>query len=172
MRAYYFGNFYLSSIQQGIQADHCSGEMVVKYAPYLHPETDEWACPDYNKYEQMRDYLENHKTDVLLNGGDCDTLREIHAGFNHMDNPYPHAKFHESVGALNGALTCVGIILPEEVYEIAAEVRRSFGPQGRSNVDNFNDYGEWDAEYDGKLHTFDKWHVWLINEINKYPLAK
>ena len=31
MRAYFFGNMYLSSIQQGIQAAHCLGEMFLKY---------------------------------------------------------------------------------------------------------------------------------------------
>ena len=170
MRAYFFGNMYLSSIQQGIQAKHCGDEMVVKYAPTL--QDGEWTAPLYEQYQQLHDYLENHKTVICLNAGYSATLHEIYKELTAPANPYAFAKFHESEEALDGALTCVGIVLPEEIYEVAKEVRNSRGNYGRAMVDSFNDYGEWTAKYDGNNHNFGKWQVWLINELNNYGLAR
>jgi hypothetical protein len=177
MRAYYFGNMYLSSIQQGIQADHCSGEMVVKYAPHIDTETKDWVCPDTDKYQQMYSYLKDHKTDILLNAGYSATLHEIFAGLSDAENPYPFAKFHESEEALDGALTCVGVVIPEAIYETASDVRNVSRMRGntaaRDKIADFNEFGEWMSEGAVPInYTFTKFQVWLINEINKYPLAK
>ena len=171
MRAYFFGNMYLSSIQQGIQAHHCATEMYNKYFP--RPTFEGECCFHASPQTvQLADWGHDHKTDVLLSAGFSETIREIHDGFEDFDNPYPFAKFHEGHDALDGALTCAGIILPEEIYEVAKEVRSSYGSVGRHNVDHFNRMGEWSAEYDTRVHTFSKWQVWLINELNKYPLAR
>lgn len=110
MRAYFFGNMYLSSIQQGIQAAHCMTELFVKYlqkSPTLH----DWAV--------------NHKTMILLNGGDMKALCDIRWLLEEDENSYPWTFFEESVDALSGALTCVGIILPEKVYEGAEALRKA-----------------------------------------------
>ncbi len=112
MRAYFFGNFYLSSIQQGIQAQHCTAEMFVKYGAYK------------NAYDVLHQWAYEHKTSILLNGGDQEALVELWHLLRDEDNPYPWAKFEESKGALNEALTCVGIILPEEIYTDAEEFRK------------------------------------------------
>ena len=117
MRAYFFGNMYLSSIQQGIQAQHCTAELFLKYLPH----TDA-AGPLYN-------WAKNHKTSILLNGGNCYELSEIFEMLDHSDNPYPWAMFQESTEALSRALTCVGIILPNEVYVGAEELRRAYKEQ-------------------------------------------
>ena len=111
MRAYFFGNFYLSSIQQGIQAAHCVTEMFVKYKRHKQ------------ERDPLLDWARNHKTIILLNGGDCFDLLDIYCMINDESNPYPWSKFHESVTALNDAITCVGIILPEKIYESAETLR-------------------------------------------------
>ena len=98
MRFYAVGNMYLSSIQQGIQAAHCLGEIVVKYGLSV----------------QVQDFLHNHKTIVCLNGGNTENLTNF---YKLLDNPkYPFAKFHEDDASLGGVLTCVGIIIPETLY--------------------------------------------------------
>ena len=112
MRAYFFGNMYLSSIQQGIQAQHCTAELFVKYN---HP----FRC-ESKANADLFDWAENHKTSILLNGGDSGALQEIVDLMNTNRNPYPWAPFRESTEALNSVRTCVGIILPELVYESVA----------------------------------------------------
>jgi len=175
MRAYFFGNMYLSSIQQGIQAKHCGDEMVVKYAPYLN-ESDFWEANDPDQYRQLHDYLKNHKTVICLNAGYSSTLHEIFESLSDTDNTYPFAKFHESEEALDGALTCVGIVVPDVIYETAAEVRNAFRERGpkraRVDIENFDQYGEWLSDNGMGNYTFTKFQVWLINELNKYGLAK
>ena len=170
-RAYFFGNMYLSSIQQGIQAKHCGDEMVVKYAPTLR--NGEWEAPDVGKYQQLHDYLDNHKTVICLNAGYSSTLHEIYKELTDFDNPYPFAKFHESEEALDGALTCVGIVVPDAIYETAAEVRSLRGYGSRDTIAEFNELGTWtQPEHPHVSYTFTKFQVWLINELNKYGLAK
>lgn len=171
MRAYFFGNMYLSSIQQGIQAKHCGDEMVVTYAPTVTD--DGFVCEDQDKYRQLHDYLTNHKTVICLNAGYSETLHDIYKQMGSSDNPYPYAKFHESKEALDGALTCVGIVVPDAIYETAAEVRSCRGYGSRDAIKEFNEMGTWtQPEHPHISYTFTKWQVWLINELNKYGLAK
>ena len=170
MRAYFFGNMYLSSIQQGIQAQHCTTELYNNYAPQFGNEAYETINPE--RYEILVDWATNHKTSILLNAGYSSTLHDIYKELTDFDNPYPIAKFHESEEALDGALTCVGIILPDAIYDTAAEVRASRGNYGRTKVEEFNEYGEWTPDNGMTHYTFTKFQVWLINELNKYGLAK
>ena len=172
MRAYFFGNMYLSSIQQGIQAKHCGDEMVVKYAPGIN--NGVFESTDLDKYQQLCDYLSNHRTVICLNGGYSSTLHEIHAGLDDTDNTYPFAKFHESEEALDGALTCVGIIVPDAIYDTALEVRKTPRTRdGKDRLADFNESGIWRSLDNIPVnYTFTKWQVWLINELNKYGLAK
>jgi len=172
MRAYFFGNMYLSSIQQGIQAKHCGDEMVVKYAPRLNGD-GVLVAPEYVQYEQLLTYLTEHKTVICLNAGYSETLHEIYRQMGDLDNPYPFAKFHESEEALDGALTCVGIVIPDAIYDTAQEVRSLRGYGSRDIISEFNETGEWQQpEHPHKTYTFTKWQVWLINELNNYGLAK
>ncbi len=115
MRAYLFGNYYLSQIQQGIQAAHCMANMSVLYKHNTdqHSMYVEWAS--------------THKTMIVLSGGNSADLAEIFAKFEELarfgDMNYPIAKFHEDEVSLNNAMTCVGIVLPEKVYGLAALCR-------------------------------------------------
>ena len=114
MRLYVACNYYLSSIQQGIQAAHCLGELVNKY-----------QFESGTKSRLLREWLKNHKTMIVLNGGNCRDLEELYKFFvskkdnnGWSNNWYPFASFCEDEQSLNKSLTAVGIILPESVYNI------------------------------------------------------
>ncbi len=164
MRAYFFGNMYLSSIQQGIQAQHCTGEFAVNYNPALAAD-GKLYCEDPEKYAMLMDYLDNHKTSILLNGGYSENLHRLISLFATEDNSYPWAFFHESEEALDGALTCVGIILPEAIYETAAFVRQARSNEARDIVDHFNATGIFEEE------VFSDFEIELINELTDYGMA-
>lgn len=109
LRAYFFQNMYLQGIQAGIQTQHTTTEMFVKYSikggsRYTKQESllDDWVC--------------EHKTTIVLNGGMSGDLLELERLLSSEANPYPWSSFRESEYALNGSLTNVGIILPEKVY--------------------------------------------------------
>lgn len=107
MRFYAMGNYYLSSIQQGIQAAHALGEMFNNYL---------YDAPGPGK--MLRDWNHAHKTMVLLNGGNAANLRELWTLLTDERNTeFPVSKFCEDEPSLNGALTCVAIVLPERLYD-------------------------------------------------------
>ena len=131
MRAYFFGNLYISQIQHGIQAGHVIGDMAVKYRdPSVLTEQS----------EMFWDWAENHKVVILLNAGYAENIEELESFFEGtLDapgvtrlsevygvdySPYPFALFRESNEALNGAATSFGVVLPPKVYEGAAAMRK------------------------------------------------
>ena len=115
MRAYYWGNLYMSSIQQGIQSLHCTGEMFIKYIPG-HPAAE---CRD-----DLYNWAENHKTVIILNAGEMKALEKVRQLFADDENPYAWASWCESYDSLHGALTSVGVILPERIYLGAREMKK------------------------------------------------
>lgn len=109
-RAYFVGNMYLSSIQQGIQAAHVLGEMVSKYntqSGLAHWILKMWAT--------------EHKTIICLNGGNSSAITQAYELFKEAgeDRAYPFAIFREDRDSLNGATTCAGIIIPASVYDMS-----------------------------------------------------
>jgi len=138
-RAYYFGNMYLSPIQQGIQALHCTSEMYLKYS-----REDSTVRNDLFNWGQF------DKTVVLMNGGDCGALAGISELMSKEDNPYAWADWHEGVPDLNGALTCVGIILPPRIYNSAKELRRP--PRYRVKDMIATDLTEWELVFINMLN--------------------
>jgi hypothetical protein len=110
MRAYFFTNYYMSPIQKGIQALHCVADMFV-----------------YQPCQMLEDWAGQHKTVVLLNGGNSADLIEINQQLKDAEVTYPFSMFSEDEQSLNGAVTCVGIILPEKVYTIAGLMRKEPG---------------------------------------------
>lgn len=165
MRAYFFGNMYLSSIQQGIQAAHVISDMFVKYAY------------DAVEAETVREWATDHKTMILLNGGYSETLRELKRFFDIDENPYPWCAFNEGEDALDGALTSVGIILPEKIYNTTAYLRslrfsdkeRKLGEITRSG--SMIIPAEWTE--DGEMNTWDfnRWEFQLIQKLNDFRMA-
>lgn len=110
LRAYYFGNLYMSSIQQGIQSLHTTAEMFMKYGETV-PQN-----------EMLCDWASDHKTVILKQAGYSSDLLNIREMLSVDDNPYPWAHFCEE--GVDDALTCVGIILPVKVFGTADAVRK------------------------------------------------
>lgn len=147
MRFYGFGNYYLSSLQQGLQSAHAIGELFTQYDP------------SSVEYKQVHDWGKNHKTMVLLNGGNSASLQELFNQFTHMKErgmQLPFAKFHEDEQSLGGALTYVGIVIPAKYYEVSAELRNMTGSEA---ITHFAELG------------FEDWEKELVSMMNNYRLA-
>ncbi len=116
MRFYGFCHYYLSSIQQAIQAKHCGDDMFVKYRL---PDSFNLAS------DRLWDWAANHKTLILLNGGNCEQLNATYDLFRTIgpELELPYGLFHEDAASLNNALTCVGIVVPEKIYAAAEQLR-------------------------------------------------
>lgn len=170
MRAYFFGNMYLSSIQQGIQAAHAVAAMYTKYLPLPHRQDpgDVFSYDDEAAY--LTDWAENHETMILLNAGYSSTIHELCEFFQSMDNPYPWSAFYEGKDALDGALTTVGIILPEDIYEGAAVLRNV-----RITAEILREEGLVTLNYgkaDERTIYPTKWQAELMGKLNQFGLAK
>lgn len=128
MRCYHFGNYYMSSIQQGIQAAHCQMELFVKYQD-IGINHDYDYLPAINgieyqiKVDNLYDWAENHKTMICLNGGNLQGLKDIESLFQSEQNIFPWATFYEDEMSLGGILTNVCIVIPEDIYETASKIR-------------------------------------------------
>jgi len=163
MRYYGFSNLYISSIQHGIQNAHTIADMFTKYQNSTDDDID-----------LLYDWAENHKTMILLNGGYSETLRGLLEMFNDKKNPYPFASFNEGEDALDGALTCVGIILPEKIYESSAYIRSLPFRKREEVIEKIKESGMIELEpYQGiaVTHELSKWEFNLVLELNNYGLA-
>lgn len=112
MRYYGFGNYYLSSIQQGIQNAHVISTLSVKY---------EHGSRQDSVY---REWAANHIVTVLCNGGNSKSIQEMYDLFEDLSKqgmPLPFAKFHEDNQSLDGALTAVGIVVLKRHYEFDSD---------------------------------------------------
>ena len=119
MRAYFWGNMYMSSIQQGIQSLHCLNEMYCKYNSMRGGMCETKANAD------LFEWGREHKTVIILGGGESADLIAIWDQFDVKENKFPWAVWSESVSALNSAATCVGIIVSSELVDAVAEMRAS-----------------------------------------------
>ncbi len=113
-RLYTFTNVYISSIQKGIQTAHVVSDLFGKYS---------------NKNYCLNEWASNHKTIIVLNGGNQSmleqTFRDMEA-FAEKGN-YPYAMFNEDIQSLNGAVTAIGIVLPNEIYNLQKMYRNEDG---------------------------------------------
>ena len=119
-RCYHFGNFYLSSIQQGIQSAHGQMELFNKYCPNIYNDNEIEDCP---AIDMLFTWSNKHKTMICLSGGDNNSLLDIKDIICVGENPYPNSYFNESNDALNGVLTNVAIVLPERIFGTAEQIR-------------------------------------------------
>ena len=97
----FWTNFYLSSIQHGIQCAHTVG-MLTSGEPAHKASLDQWLHQDC--------------TINLRSGGDNESMKELVNWFEEEANDYDWAFFKESDGAMGGMLTCVGIVVPMEMF--------------------------------------------------------
>lgn len=144
LRAYHFQNMYLTGIHAGIQTQHCTVEMFLKYTrssqAAIHTDSDA-TCED-----TLFSWASKHKTTIILNGGYASCLRELCALFESKDNPYPWAYFKESDEALNGCVTNVGIILPEKVFNYTKDLDEGARKYGYEGV-----LSEWEINLAGRI---------------------
>lgn len=104
---YFFVPYHLSGIQKGIQAGHCA----LEYAKH------------HGNTETFKDFMENDKTWIILNGGttrDCDGISATHGEMNEIyrilfTNSHDFASFREP--DLNNALTAICFIADERVWD-------------------------------------------------------
>ena len=112
LRFYSFVNFYLSSIQQGVQSFHVLHEMFNKYGMGDTRYHDEFL--------RLHDWSKNDKTLIILNGGANTDIEEKYALLHKCEAcltfPMPFEKFHEDEKSLAGIITACGCVLPEEIY--------------------------------------------------------
>lgn len=104
-RLYTFCNYYLSSIQQGIQSLHVAVELSLSNDKKTKIAYQDWA----NK----------EKTVIVLNGGNSARLSSIFAELGGFG--YSPRSFREDHDSLNGALTCVGVLVPDRVWDALHE---------------------------------------------------
>jgi hypothetical protein len=113
MRLYSFVNMYMGGIHAGIQTAHAVSSMWRRYEGKDAFPNDDHPCA---QLDTLRAWEDDHKTAVLLTGGDHRALLELEAFMRRPDNPFPWGSFNESTDALNGALTAVVIVIPEKLY--------------------------------------------------------
>ena len=96
-RMYHIVMYNLSPIQKGIQAGHAALEYV----------------EEYGHKDQYKEFLENHKTWIILDGGGSEQIKQVQKDLDDMgvDNAY----FNEP--DLNNAMSCVTFLVPEEIYD-------------------------------------------------------
>ena len=99
LRAYFFTNMYVVGIHAGIQAQHCTTEMFLKYQPDgFVPES--LGCMEHLKEDILYDWARDYKTTIILNGGYQGNLERITTILDNENNPYPWDFFCESDDAL------------------------------------------------------------------------
>jgi hypothetical protein len=148
MRFYGFGNYYLSSLQQGLQAGHLAVELSLQSRNNPESIYFEWA--------------DKHKVMVLLNGGNSAMLESLYQKFkelNALGMDLPYTKFHEDEQSLGCALTYVGIILKQKYTDIIDKYIRS----GKKYS-----VQELLAE---EVEPWSEWEVQLVELVKDYQLA-
>lgn len=111
-------NFYCKGIQAAIQAGHALDQLWSELTEAKKPTKTTKA-----KFAMLREFSKNHKTWIILNGGDHNALADLHR-FMTGQTTYPFTMFQEP--GLNYANTAVGIILPERMYDdVATAVGRA-----------------------------------------------
>jgi len=116
-RLYSFTNMYLSSIQKGIQTAHLVGEMSRIYSNT----SAESSGASKALSEAFKQWLDQDRTIIVLNGGNCQNLQDISSKIFDIvlgcTLKYPECFFCEDDESLNGAITAYGIVLPSDVWQ-------------------------------------------------------
>ncbi len=116
MRYYGFGNFMLSSVQQGVQNFHVCHELFNKY-----------FTSSSGAAKVLFEWSLNHKTAVFLNGGNAAGLRAVYSQLTVFGDELclPYVKFHEDEDSLDNSMTACGIIVTTDIVDLAQAMRES-----------------------------------------------
>ena len=168
LRLYSFTNFYLSSIQQGIQTGHAAVELFNKYLI-----SEGWQ----NGFaEQVNEWAANWKTFICLNGGDASGVAGVERWMTDPVNPYAWTSFVESDVSLNGITTTVAIILPARIFDTAALLRmRKLPDHVTYSIDHLLDEHRFTFADDfggHTLETYNSWEIGMMKIMNSCGLAR
>lgn len=107
-RLYSFVNFYLSSIQQGVQTAHLVAELFMKSPINSAP------------FKPLLEWAKNDKTIIILNGGAAADIKEKFLFLTReaasASWAAPVGSFSEDEKSLSGTMTCCGIVVPERIW--------------------------------------------------------
>lgn len=107
-RLYSMGHVFLSSIHQGLQATHISGKLLAKYPVGT------------NERSVIVEWAHDNDMDIkLLSGGkskDLKGLISLLEMFETQGMSLPYAYFRESEDNLEGVITAVGVLVPQDIY--------------------------------------------------------
>lgn len=111
LRLYSFVNHYLASggPHAGIQTGHAAVDLTRKY-------TNAFADVSPNDVEMIVEWADNHKTFIVLNGGMHVEMLRVKKLVE--ESGFPFSVFHESEEALNGIMTTVAVVLPEQIFNM------------------------------------------------------
>jgi len=155
VRAYFFVNSALSGIQKGLQVAHCVAEM-------SNEDLEDVAVDEKGKFEAWR---LDHKTIIVLEGGFHADLHDITGMIRDGDHSFHWDCFSEDEETMNEMMTCVGVILPERIYEAAKRVRET-----RVNLElGLDDERVWSVVGEFKIT---EWEAEFIKLLNSCPLAR
>jgi hypothetical protein len=142
-RMYFFTNYQLTGIQKGIQAGHSSLRFALKFGRY-NPDHLIW------------DFIENHQTWVILNGGTTNNGRDFE-GFSKgslnriadqlLENDIEFSYFCEP--DLQDALTAVCFICDERVFN-----KKIYPDYEDLDDDDYIEYADWISYVGGKKNVF------------------
>ena len=158
-RFYSFMNYYLSSLQQGLQSGHLISELFCKHAYYGSSNGN----PSY-EHEILHHWARDDKVMIVCNGGNAKSIKDLHSYFESIQNtvgPLPFANFHEDDDSLNGALTGTCIIVPDYLYDAELSYPRKFDVDQTINVI---------GEYAHRTYSLEE--IEFIKRIRSYGLAK
>ena len=120
-----WNNYFISTIQQGIQAGHCWVDMAVKYEN--EPLVGE--LPEHDQWHTFWVWAANHKTVNVRNGGDIPSIIAIINKLADFDSEgklnYPFDAFYEDESQ-GGQITSVSIVIPEHVFAWEPEYEGGF----------------------------------------------
>lgn len=139
-----FTNGYLSPIQCGIQTAHVVSELFTKYE-----RAKRWNTP-------LFDWARKDKTICVLNGINCANLQTIKDFLYDWEGLLPWAYFEEDDASLNGALTCVGVLVPERLY------KRPRPDQFSTKETYLDTLAEWCASHG--VYGFEQQLLLILNE--------
>lgn len=117
MRFYSWCNFYLSSIQQGIQTAHLVSEIFVKYGMQ---ENKSFVA----QRQTLATWAKDHKTVQVMNGGNLKSIKEIYSKLEVLAPRLhlPYVAFYEDDDSLGGIMTSCGVVVPEQYYDTKKEI--------------------------------------------------
>jgi hypothetical protein len=169
-RVYHFSNFYLSSIQQGIQAAHAQMELFNKYTPNLGNDN---SIDDEPAIDMLFEWSTRHKTMICLNGGINSDLEEIKNMMINSENIYPWSYFKEDEQSLNGLLTNIAIVLPERIFGTAERIRkRKIFIRGNDVIEIEQSESRQIVPMERVIDTLTDFEIQLIEVLNGCGLAK